>query len=71
MTMIMTTYTGVGSAISITLIYGLIIQLVHSTVIQWLIYGNHPNIITTTGILLIVICGLVAAVSLILQFLLV
>jgi hypothetical protein len=32
--------------------------------IQWLVYGNHPNIITTVGILIIVITGLVAAVGL-------
>lgn len=42
---------------------GLTTQLVYSVIIQWLIYGNHPNIITSIGIVLIVVTGLVAAVG--------
>jgi len=38
-------------------------QVVSGTLLQWLIYGDHPSWTAFVGMAIIVICGIYAAVS--------
>jgi hypothetical protein len=55
-------YTGV-SPLYISYKITLISKVVFGTLIQWIVYSNHPSIAATIGMVVILVCGVYASVS--------
>jgi hypothetical protein len=55
-------YTGV-SPLHILFKVSLTSKVVFGTLIQWIVYSNHPSIAAAIGMVVILVCGVYASVS--------
>lgn len=44
-------------------------QVVFGTLIQWVVYSNHPSLAAAVGMAIILICGIYASVSIVIHYL--
>jgi len=55
-------YTGVSS-LHIHIKIPLTTKVVFGTLIQWIVYSNHPSVAAAIGMVVILVCGIYASVS--------
>ena len=55
-------YTGV-SPLLIQIMISLTTKVVFGTLIQWIVYKNHPSVAAAIGMVVILVCGIYASVS--------